>query len=466
MSAQRECLGPFALAFSPRRANLCAAKCSESTCLFSQGVLLRYALVMGYAILRTQKLKSPVAVRRSMKHAFREQDTPNADPDLTVENTHIGANSVAEGIAAFNAALPPKYRKDAVLAIEYLITASPEDMTGKTREQQDAYFHDALEWLRSKHGADQVVYAGIHRDEKTPHMYAYVVPIDPDSGRLNAKKWLGGAKALNEMQTDFAHQVGRVHGLQRGIEGSKAQHTTVQEFYSAIQAQEHKHGSFTADQVQPEVLEKKLFTKVSESPEMVAARLTKAVQKHYAPAIKEASVARFERRRAEEMANTAKAKDQALKTTQARLKSVESVFDGLADADKHEIAKMAEKLRQERKIEDEKQRRVDVLPSLLRLTVAVRTFAKNALEAIKEKAGNWRLVDWGKVEAESVRESVQDKAQHPKTATEAILKHSPAHADKSPAAVKIILDRVQQNAEKSGIAPASPERSRGPSPGR
>ena len=119
---------------------------------------------MGYAILRTQKLKSPVAVRRSMKHAFREQETPNADPQRVTENTHIGANSVAEGIAAFNAALPAKFRKDAVLAIEYLVTASPEDMHGKSRQEQDAYFRDALEWLRSKHGSDQVVYACIHRD--------------------------------------------------------------------------------------------------------------------------------------------------------------------------------------------------------------------------------------------------------------------------------------------------------------
>ncbi|PRW69745.1 hypothetical protein, partial [Pseudomonas fluorescens] len=111
---------------------------------------------------------------------------------------------------------------------------------------------------------------------------------------------------------------------------------------------------------------------------------------------------------------------------QARLKSVESVFEGLADGDKREIAKMAEKLRQERKLEDEKQRRVDALPNLLRLTVAVRTFAKKALEAIKEKAGNWRQVDWGKVEAESLRESVHDKSQHPRTAMDAILKHSPA----------------------------------------
>ena len=47
-------------------------------------------------------------------------------------------------------------------------------------------------------------------------MYAYVVPRDPESGRLNAKRWLGGAKALRDMQSEFAEQVGRQHGLERG----------------------------------------------------------------------------------------------------------------------------------------------------------------------------------------------------------------------------------------------------------
>ena len=34
-------------------------------------------------------------------------------------------------------------------------------------------------------------------------MYAYVVPLDESTGRLNARRWLGGAKALSEMQTDL-----------------------------------------------------------------------------------------------------------------------------------------------------------------------------------------------------------------------------------------------------------------------
>ena len=43
-------------------------------------------------------------------------------------------------------------------------------MASKSREEQDAYFRDALDWLKGRHGAENVVYAGIHRDETTPHL--------------------------------------------------------------------------------------------------------------------------------------------------------------------------------------------------------------------------------------------------------------------------------------------------------
>lgn len=194
---------------------------------------------MGKAIIRMQKLKSPVAVRRSMKHAFREQDTPNADPERTPDNTHIGARDVAEAMQRFNAALPDKVRKNAVLAVEYLVTASPESMKDKTREQQDAYFSDSLEWLRRKHGAENVIYAGIHRDETTPHMYAYVLPKD-ERGKLNCRSFYGEKDSLSKMQTDFAQQVGYKHGLERGIEGSKARHTSIRQYYARVNAETPK----------------------------------------------------------------------------------------------------------------------------------------------------------------------------------------------------------------------------------
>ena len=189
---------------------------------------------MKYAILRTQKLKATGAVWRSLKHAFREQPTPNADPAKAAQNAHLGANSAAEAMQRVRERLPEKRRKDAVLAIEYLITASPEAMQELGGQGRDAYFNDALKWLRERHGGANVVYAGIHRDETTPHMYAYVVPLDEATGRLNARRWLGGAKALSEMQTDFAANVGARHGLERGIKGSRAKHERVSRHYGLV----------------------------------------------------------------------------------------------------------------------------------------------------------------------------------------------------------------------------------------
>ena len=191
---------------------------------------------MGYAILRTQKLKDKGSIRRSLKHSFRAQETPNADPELTPDNSHIGADTVDAAMDGISTRLDTqeKIRKNAVLAVEYLITASPESMAEKSRQGQDQYFDDAMDWLREKHGKENVVYAGIHRDETTPHLYVYVVPID-ERGKLNCRAFLGGAKALNEMQTDFADKVGKQHGLERGIEGSKARHKTIKQHYAEIQ---------------------------------------------------------------------------------------------------------------------------------------------------------------------------------------------------------------------------------------
>lgn len=290
---------------------------------------------MGYAILRTQKLKSVVAVRRSMKHAFRDQDTPNADSERTPDNTHIGAQSVDDGLAKVAALLPEKRRSDAVLCVEYLVTASPEAMAGKSREQQDAYLHDALEWIRERHGAANVVYAGIHRDESTPHLYAYAVPLDADTGRLNAKKWLGGAKALSQMQTEFADRIGKRHGLERGIEGSKARHTTVREFYAGIQ-QDQGQVTISPQAVEPRpykaegIAERLGISKRVETPEAVADRLTKAVREGYAPTVAAAAGARLERTKAKQAQDTAA-------SLQRRLQPVLDAFAGLSKEDQSRL---------------------------------------------------------------------------------------------------------------------------------
>lgn len=189
---------------------------------------------MNYCILRAEKLTTFGSIVGSAKHTFREIPTPNADPARTHLNKTVGAQGAAAVRAAIEARLPTKRRKDAVLCIEYLITSSPEWFKATTAKTQSAYFNAALRWLQVRHGKDNVVCANAQYDETSPHLVAYVVPLTKD-GRLSAKDFLGGRKVLSEMQTDFAEKIGKPVGLQRGVEGSKATHTTAKQYAAALQ---------------------------------------------------------------------------------------------------------------------------------------------------------------------------------------------------------------------------------------
>ncbi|NAR62055.1 MobV family relaxase [Acinetobacter haemolyticus] len=187
---------------------------------------------MAYAILRTAKLKSFGEIGGSLSHNYRTRHTPNADPIRTPNNAHSSSTpfSVMDGIKQ---RLPEKTRSNAVLCVEYLITASPEWSGWQDQKQEADFFRRSLEWLEHKHGKENVIATSIHRDETTPHLVAYVVPID-SNGKLNARSFLGGRAALSKMQTDFHAKVKDL-GLERGLEGSKAEHKTVKEFYAELQ---------------------------------------------------------------------------------------------------------------------------------------------------------------------------------------------------------------------------------------
>ena len=77
-----------------------------------------------FAILRTAKLKSLGNVGGSLAHTYRTRETSNADPSRADQNEHSHATP-GEVLQAFKERLPNKRRKDAVLGIEYFVSASP-----------------------------------------------------------------------------------------------------------------------------------------------------------------------------------------------------------------------------------------------------------------------------------------------------------------------------------------------------
>jgi hypothetical protein len=191
---------------------------------------------LAYLIVRTKKIKSFGALSRSARHTFREQPTPNADEALSHKNRSLGAKSSREVCKAFRARIPKERRKDAVIGIEYLITASPEAFRrhgGTLDEMGDGLFNDAVAALKKRHGAENVVCSAVHLDERTPHMVAYVVPMTKD-GKLNCKSFLGSSKLLSAMQDEFYQACGKSRGLERGIKGSKAKHQKVSRYYANL----------------------------------------------------------------------------------------------------------------------------------------------------------------------------------------------------------------------------------------
>ncbi|WP_171498777.1 plasmid recombination protein, partial [Acinetobacter soli] len=80
---------------------------------------------MSFAILRIQKLKSFADVGGSLSHNYRNRETLNADDASTHLNEHT-LDTNEKCMSAIRDRIPEKRRKDAVLCIEHLVTASPE----------------------------------------------------------------------------------------------------------------------------------------------------------------------------------------------------------------------------------------------------------------------------------------------------------------------------------------------------
>lgn len=230
---------------------------------------------MAYAIMRCNKLKMGSAAL-SLRHTFREQDTPNADPSKTPGNHHWGATSSDEAMGEMRARLPDKFRKDAVVAVEYLFATSPEWAQQVDAKTKGEFFKKSYEWLAEKYGKENIFVATIHVDEKTPHMAAYVVPKTRD-GRLSAKEMLGNRTDYQDAQTSFAKKVAHL-GLERGIKGSKAKHEKIQRHYARVNgAGEEVKIGFHGSDLEPQVINQGgIFGRgeVKETPEQVASRLS------------------------------------------------------------------------------------------------------------------------------------------------------------------------------------------------
>lgn len=111
-----------------------------------------------------------------------------------------------------------KPRKDAVVMIDGLYTATPDAMKQMTPEERDQYFRECVAFHEKHYG--KVFSAIVHLDEATPHLHVASVPVierADGSYSLSAKDLMGTPVDYRKRQDAFHAEVSEKYGLERGV---------------------------------------------------------------------------------------------------------------------------------------------------------------------------------------------------------------------------------------------------------
>ena len=223
---------------------------------------------MSYAIVRIQKFSSGSVMgvqihdRREKYIEGNQTGLSHTNKDIDWSKTHLNydvaqcsltenrltENLLAEKQKSFyrivkdrikNLDLKKSVRKDAIVLAQCLVTSDHDFFQSLTPGQTRKFFDDSYTWLCNRYGAENVVSATVHMDERTPHMHFNFVPVTPD-GRLSAKS-IFTKQQLIQQQDLFVREVGSKYGLERGQQGGKKKHLDVVEYKIQTKKQELQH---------------------------------------------------------------------------------------------------------------------------------------------------------------------------------------------------------------------------------
>ena len=252
---------------------------------------------MGYISIQINKAKGSADTGAS-DHIERKTMPKNADPTRTHLNRELVdlPDGVADRTEAISyrirtAGIKRKIIPDQVRAIRIVLSGTHEDMIRVQDEGRlNEWCDDNLQWLHRTFGKENTVSTVLHMDEHTPHIHATVVPIVTGERRKARKKQAEGrrtyrkeANAVRLCADDLMSRERLVayhdsyaaamakYGLQRGIRGSEARHTTAAQYYRDLKRQtgeleanvrqlhtEHQRAERQLDEVRKEIKSEKL----------------------------------------------------------------------------------------------------------------------------------------------------------------------------------------------------------------
>ena len=255
--------------------------------------------------MRVSTVKTGTNTTGIQKHVQRENNNYENE-DIDHSKTYLNYDLVNANKQNFNNLIDEKIeqnytgkrkiRTDAIKHVDGLITSDNEFFKDKSQDEIRAFFEHSKEFIENEYGKDNLLYATVHMDEKTPHMHFGIVPITQD-GRLSAKEVIGNKKALTEFQDRFNEYVNqRGYDLERGQsrQVTNAKHDQVSRYKQKTEyhKQEYERESQKLSHIQQknnelieqyqkslETLKKPLNVKYEHETEKVGGLFNKEIQK-------------------------------------------------------------------------------------------------------------------------------------------------------------------------------------------
>lgn len=208
-----------------------------------------------YAILRTKRqdgIASVCAHNLRTKYAKNVDKTKSHLNQIYIDNLQLSeraalgpsAGTYDERLLKYYEEKKVKVKENSVLCLEFVLTASPQFFKNATQAQFKDWKKTQLDFMRKEFG-EQVQFAILHLDEKSPH-YHFLVSVEETKihkyknrygvtekmvTSLNADRY--NPIYLQKLQDRYA-EANQKFGLARGLRNSKAIHNELKNFYKDV----------------------------------------------------------------------------------------------------------------------------------------------------------------------------------------------------------------------------------------
>lgn len=192
---------------------------------------------MSFVVARMTKLKADNLV--GIGNHDQRRTTNHSNEDIDVSRSHLNYDLVAgrtdnfktdiEAYINENKASKRAVRKDAVLVNEWILTSNKDFFEQLDEVETRKYFETAKQYFADNYGDENIRYAVVHLDEKTPHMHMGIVPFDDDR-KLSAKR-IFNREALQRIQEELPQYL-KENGfdVERGNKNKERKNLSVPEY--------------------------------------------------------------------------------------------------------------------------------------------------------------------------------------------------------------------------------------------